>query len=206
MEFNLIQAPEILLRLARAFGMRQAHIAPTLNEGVQAVVIIGDVSADPVTFSIGTYRFSTTNIFAGANVFMSSQLQNPIGSKVNLRVHAIQFSSNQGVEFALSGQPLTTPPGTTAIQTNPITVPFAAPVRSSVADVQVKAGVAVQLSREWGVYEVLVATTVEIRPENMVIPPGTALAVGNVTVGNVGSAMLTVLEWSEEPITGPLNR
>jgi hypothetical protein len=43
-EFNLIQAPELIAKLARAFGMRQAHIAPTLDEGVKAVVVLEDLS------------------------------------------------------------------------------------------------------------------------------------------------------------------
>lgn len=44
METNLIQAPELLQRLRKALGIRQAHITPSLNSGVQAVVILDDVS------------------------------------------------------------------------------------------------------------------------------------------------------------------
>lgn len=42
---NLIQSPELLARLAQEFGLRQQHINPTLNEGVQPVVIVSDLSA-----------------------------------------------------------------------------------------------------------------------------------------------------------------
>lgn len=42
-EFNLIQAPELLRKLSQLVGLRQAHVVPTLNEGVQAVVILADV-------------------------------------------------------------------------------------------------------------------------------------------------------------------
>lgn len=42
-EFNLIQAPELIRRLTKRLGLRQPHITPSLNEGVQAVVILDDV-------------------------------------------------------------------------------------------------------------------------------------------------------------------
>jgi hypothetical protein len=42
MSYNLIQNPEIIARLARFLGMRQAHVTPSLQEGLQAVVIVGD--------------------------------------------------------------------------------------------------------------------------------------------------------------------
>lgn len=43
-ERNVIQRPEILRRITRELGMRQAHVAPTLNEGIQAVVIAEDLT------------------------------------------------------------------------------------------------------------------------------------------------------------------
>lgn len=50
MDHNVIQSPEVLQRLAKFLGMRGAHITPTLNEGVQAVVVVGDVSMIGDTF------------------------------------------------------------------------------------------------------------------------------------------------------------
>lgn len=44
MDWNVIQAPEIIGRLRRRLGLVQGHVTPTLNEGVQAVVILDDVS------------------------------------------------------------------------------------------------------------------------------------------------------------------
>lgn len=46
-EYNLIQKPNLIRRLQTLLGMRQAHITPTLNEGVQAVVILADSSDEP---------------------------------------------------------------------------------------------------------------------------------------------------------------
>lgn len=42
-EYNLIQAPELLMKLAKRFGIRQAHTSPTLAENVQPVVIVDDI-------------------------------------------------------------------------------------------------------------------------------------------------------------------
>lgn len=46
-EHNQVQQPELLKRLASALGLRQMHIAPALNEGIQAVVIVEDIRAIP---------------------------------------------------------------------------------------------------------------------------------------------------------------
>jgi len=47
-EVNVIQRPELMLKLAQRLGLRQAHISPTLNEGVQPVVILDDFSSELV--------------------------------------------------------------------------------------------------------------------------------------------------------------
>ena len=47
-ERNIIQRPEILARLTSLLSLRQAHVAPTLNDGVQSVVVLADISKDTV--------------------------------------------------------------------------------------------------------------------------------------------------------------
>lgn len=44
-EHNLIQRPDLLRALANRMGMKQAHVTPALNEGVQAVVVIDSLPA-----------------------------------------------------------------------------------------------------------------------------------------------------------------
>lgn len=44
-EHNIIQSPELLTRLSQRLGLRQAHITPALAEGVQAVVLLEDLTA-----------------------------------------------------------------------------------------------------------------------------------------------------------------
>ncbi len=43
-QHNLIQAPELVGRLQDALGLRQRSVTPTLNEGIQAVVLLHDLS------------------------------------------------------------------------------------------------------------------------------------------------------------------
>lgn len=45
-EFNIIQRPELLLELSKRLGLKQAHVTPTLNEGVQAVVVVEDLTIE----------------------------------------------------------------------------------------------------------------------------------------------------------------
>jgi len=52
-EFNLIQAPEVLRKLAQRLGVRQAHITPTLNSGVQAVIVVDDLTKHSPDVSSG---------------------------------------------------------------------------------------------------------------------------------------------------------
>ena len=44
-EHNIIQAPELIDRLSRRLGLRQSHITPALAEGVQAVILLEDLTA-----------------------------------------------------------------------------------------------------------------------------------------------------------------
>lgn len=72
-DHNLIQAPEKLRRLHSAFGIRQAHIAPSLNEGIQPVVIFDDVREEEQFSLIG----GVIDMAATAGVVGSARLTNP---------------------------------------------------------------------------------------------------------------------------------
>jgi hypothetical protein len=45
-EHNLIQRPDLLLRVQQFFGLRQMHVSPTLNEGVHLVTIVADLTKE----------------------------------------------------------------------------------------------------------------------------------------------------------------
>lgn len=47
-EHNVIQRPELVRQLQRFLGLRQAHVAPALNDGVQPVIVVGDLGREAV--------------------------------------------------------------------------------------------------------------------------------------------------------------
>jgi hypothetical protein len=95
-ERNLIQRPELLLRLARSLGMRQSHVSPTLNEGVQPVIIVDDMTTgtriDPFQTCMGwggPVGGDGLGGFAQAllhNPTTGSLIAAPVGRSSNVRV------------------------------------------------------------------------------------------------------------------------
>lgn len=95
-EHNIIQAPEVLQRLREKLGVRQAHFLPTLAEGVQAVVILDDVSkvtgkSLPVAHALGLAQLGD-----GATRSASVLLYNPLDSGVALNVRKVHWTSSIG--------------------------------------------------------------------------------------------------------------
>lgn len=91
-EHNLIQAPELIRRLTKRLGLRQPHIAPTLNEGVQSVVVLDDLRDTPeptVTEFIGAIS-GTSDLNTGPVV----GILNPVGSGILVRLLRALWSSN----------------------------------------------------------------------------------------------------------------
>lgn len=84
-EYNLIQAPDLLRRVARMLGLKQPHISPTLNEGVQPVIMVADVSKEPS--AIPRTYFAGGNLVGDAiNNAAAMMLVNPPGSDIVARV------------------------------------------------------------------------------------------------------------------------
>lgn len=85
-EHNLIQAPEILLRLSKFLGLRQPHITPALGEVVQPVVVIGDVSKEEHG-AFEAIRFFAQNITAlVGDDNVATLIANPAGSGVRAQL------------------------------------------------------------------------------------------------------------------------
>lgn len=103
-EHNLIQAPELLSRLTQRLGLKQAHVAPALTEGVQAVILLDDLTrnqdANYHVCAVGTK--GTGN---GVTARAVNELMNPLGSGVIASVTRIVVSqitsSGVGVEHTL---------------------------------------------------------------------------------------------------------
>jgi hypothetical protein len=90
-EHNLIQAPEKLRRLFNSLGIRQPHIAPTMNEGVQPVVILDDVRGGiPAREEV---VIGQALGLGTAGLAPAVALWNPPGTGRRLRLWAIEMSS-----------------------------------------------------------------------------------------------------------------
>src|SRR5438046_2048251 len=91
-EHNLIQAPELIRRLSRRLGLRQAHITPTLGEVVTPVVIMDDIRAS---------KDARPKVFTGASDLAGDgiskgpafALWNPEHSGVTVRIRKIKFTA-----------------------------------------------------------------------------------------------------------------
>ncbi|HKW42523.1 MAG TPA: hypothetical protein VJN39_14840 [Gemmatimonadales bacterium] len=103
-EHNLIQRPDLLARLRVALGMRQMHVAPALNEGVQPVVIVADVSREPTQAAhLGYYGGNASGSPGGAGPQYSAvALVNEATSGVRARIQSVTVWTNTGTE-AVSG-------------------------------------------------------------------------------------------------------
>lgn len=103
MDYNVIQSPELVRRIRNGLGIRQAHTTPTLNEGIQVVVIADDLRDQKgevhVTRRAAMGGVSITSV---AGQFPIGILGNPLGSGVILRVNRARvYCSSTG---PVSGQ------------------------------------------------------------------------------------------------------
>lgn len=87
-EYNLIQSPELIRRLTKFLGLRQAHIVPTLDENVVASIILADISKEPEFLP---RRFAAQGQIDGDSTSLGFgfRLDNPVASGVVARVTRI---------------------------------------------------------------------------------------------------------------------
>lgn len=96
-EHNLIQAPELLRRLARRLGLRQAHVSPTLNEGVQAVILVDDVTAQKSESLLYAWAFTAGSPGDTLTKASTCALWNPPGSGRRARVLTYRGATQTGL-------------------------------------------------------------------------------------------------------------
>lgn len=226
-EFNLIQAPELVQRLARALGLRQAHVIPTLAETVQPVAIIADVSKIPTGTEFRAYRFSIESVAAVApNNFPVVQFLNPSflfdgsvnGTLVRLKNVEVTFKSAiAGIHVYFSHVSYVAQGGATntGLQTNPLGEGISlAPARNrnSVAIVSPSSGAATFGSLDWGLYGQLAQSSLYRFPfDDVELPPAGQLVVGIIggtqaaPVGiTAGEYIDVTFEWTEETQPRPV--
>lgn len=92
-EHNLIQAPDLMMRLQEALGIRQAHIAPTLSEGVQPVVVVHDLT-HPEAIATEKVQGWVEYFCGGANRGIAVHFRNPKGSGRIYRFREIRLHPN----------------------------------------------------------------------------------------------------------------
>lgn len=117
-ELNIIQAPELLQRLRERLGVRQAHFLPALAEGVQAVVILDDMT-NKAGKSLHPCMGTGIGVNSDGALRRSSViLYNPAGSGKTLRVKSISScaldsggAGDMGVQLTVSTFGLTGPAG-----------------------------------------------------------------------------------------------
>lgn len=114
-EFNVIQRPELITRLQQFFGIRQAHVTPSLGVSVQPVVIVGDLEKQSATRvvhgqTVGIAHAAGTAFCApGVGALCKVLLRNPAGSRHVLRLSLFEIISGNATgnfRAQLSGPPI----------------------------------------------------------------------------------------------------
>ena len=91
-EHNVVQRPDLLFRLQQFFGLRQAHITPTLEPAIVPVVVVGDLESRqswgarvqaglPVFPALCRGNIRQAGVAA---TYTKGLLRNPSGSNVNI--------------------------------------------------------------------------------------------------------------------------
>lgn len=94
-ERNVIQAPELIQRLTKRFGLRQAHVAPALTDTLQPVVIMEDITREKSTLFRNHQVWTGPVANAGDNLnFAISAIINPLNSGVRIGIQKIVSDSD----------------------------------------------------------------------------------------------------------------
>lgn len=90
-EFNLIQRPDLILRLQQMLGIRQAHITPSLAETVVPVVVFGDVRDTGGDRQIVRKAWGSVDLLPTVGTFGHVALGNPVTSRTIVTVRHIRM-------------------------------------------------------------------------------------------------------------------
>lgn len=95
-EFNIIQRPDLILRLQTMLGIRQAHVVPSLAETVQPVVIFGDVRDTGGERQIVRPAWGGDLVGPTAPFFPVTLVRNPTGSRAIVTVRRVLLCNPNG--------------------------------------------------------------------------------------------------------------
>jgi hypothetical protein len=103
MDYNLIQRPDLILKIADFFGIRQAHLVPSLNEGIQVVYIAGDVRDEKQSNKAPAILHGRAAVNLGATaLFNAVRLRNPAASRSVLIVDDLFYQTSTDVDVGLT--------------------------------------------------------------------------------------------------------
>jgi hypothetical protein len=95
-EHNILQNPAITRGLQVFGGLRQAHIAPALSDGLQPIVITGDIREDPRTRIPMSFASEKDFVGDGVNPFFVDFINPPDHTRIVVlrRFHAFAQESS----------------------------------------------------------------------------------------------------------------
>lgn len=211
---NLIQNPELISRLRRALGIRQGSISPTLNEGLQAVVVVADATENAELGAASrrsAYWFATNTPAIGMRDIL--QVRNPPGSQVVLNFRrAVAWSDaanavggfqgiftlgwNSAGDDAAIVAPTRFANRTLIPGTDPWN-PNAVPRATQLVVIQAAAVGVFEYARLHAAQK-----TVELNLDGLVIPPGMVFTIQPMATSAAGTTTsFMALHWNEFPQT-----
>ena len=196
MDWNVVQAPELLRRLTQRLGMRQAHVAPTLNEGIQAVVILDDISRPETVGGLNSGRprvvMAAARIGAMVATVDTYLLYRNTSQDERHRIRFMRIATSTPVRYLLGWQD-----GVLGALAGNAAVPL---TRTTVADSKFSDGSAVMNNGSGGagvatffyqsqLYDFTIQTNAPIGFDpGLVIPPGSGIILQNAPQAGVVGA------------------
>jgi hypothetical protein len=212
-EYNILQNPDLIRRLQRRTGIRQAHIAPALNEGVQTVIILDDLTqqrSDTILYATGVRS-------SGAGDGVSNPivgLLNPVGSHTIARVlfaRGNTVSAGSPIALLLLGTPINPLPAGVLVNGTAgryqdvaqVTVNTVLKMLSGKATQTALDNVNVRLA---GAFDPIPGATqpiaeINCRDQQFSLPPGAAFIVQHSGVAVTDNLNNWTFFWYEEPLT-----
>jgi hypothetical protein len=207
----LIQAPELVGRLARALGVRHHHVAPTLGHEVVPVVIMHDATRESFSTQAQTYRIFLTGPTLVAADIAQCSLSNPLGSSIVARVSHIwlSWSSSATKRWGCSLTSRSNAVGAVNVHGTAtdyigpqLAPPSAAYPLNSVCFLNVGEAAVPFTDMSWGIFRhnSPIGELGGVAFDNVVLQPGTQFVWGNFDPGAVGDLFDFGIEFVESPI------
>ena len=218
-ETNIIQAPELLQRLRETLGVRQSHFLPALNEGVQCVILLEDMTGKSGSTLQPAFAGGTPLAGDGGTRASSAILFNPESSGIKVRVRSIvatpQIASGIPTFLVVTTAFMTGPPapadfGTTVTEFfqnhtySHLGWPTLTTIRSPVAVMLTGRSAPLGSRHTFRVRDVATGGQFSEHPitfEDYVLGPSMACVVQLTSIQLTDTLGSVSFQWTEEPLT-----